>query len=209
MNSVPVRRGPRGGISRTDILAAADRVLVAGGLAALSVRAVAREAGVTANAVYTYVTSMAELRNGLADAFLATLDLSLLQDDDPQRGLRCFLEHVLEVFRASPSHVEILAQQRVVGEGSLDLQEALLTFFEIRCDRTPARAAEATMFLTEWVHGHTLLSSSNIPLPAWAELSTSDLERFPRTAATLNRPTHGSALDLPLAAIFVDRCKAD
>lgn len=204
MTSVPARRGPRGGISRADILAAADRVLVTGGLSALSVRAVAREAGLTANAVYTYVASMAELRNGLADAFLATLDVSLLQDVDPRRGLRCFLEHVLEIFRASPSHVEILAQQRVIGEGSLTLQEALLTFFEVRCGRDSASAADATMFLTEWVHGHTLLSSSNIPLPAWAEPSPLDRERFPRTAATLTLPTHASALDLPLAAIFVD-----
>lgn len=205
MNSGTPRRGPRGGISRTDILAAAERILLADGLDALSVRAVAGEAGITANAVYTYVASMAELRNALADTFLGTLDLPLLQHPDPRQGLRRFLEHVLDVFGRHPSHVEILARQRVMGEGALGLQEALLTFFETRCGWDPARAADTTMFLTEWVHGHTLLSPSDIPFPEWARPSAGDLERFPRTAAAFDLPGSGSAVDLPLRAIFPDR----
>jgi AcrR family transcriptional regulator len=202
MNSDRARRGPRGDISRAGILTAADRVLRAEGLSGLSLRAVAREAGITPNAVYTYVASMAELRNALGDDFLIGLDLRLLRCEAPREALQRFLEHVLQVFAQSPHHVAILASQPVVGEGSLALHEALLTFFQERLDWDKTPAVEATMFLTEWVHGHVLLAPSNDLLPDPAVMMSVDAARFPRAASALGLPPRGSAVDLPLRAIF-------
>lgn len=176
-------------------------MLRAGGLDGLSLRAVAGEAGVAPNAVYTYVASMADLRNALGDAFLTGLDLGLLRSGDPQVSLHRFLDHVLQVFGQSPPHVEILASQRVLGQGSLALQEALLAFFEQQLGWSTARAADATMFLTEWVHGHVLLAHSNLPLDADTLLAV-DLTDFPRTAVALGTPASSSAVDFPLRAIF-------
>lgn len=196
------RRGPRGDVSRAGIVAAAERVLRAGGLAELSLRSVAREAGITPNAVYTYVASMADLRNELGDAFLAGLDLGLLRSGTPAEALRRFLDHVLLTFTQSPHHVQILASQRVVGDGALALHEALLTFFEQQLDWDLARAADATMFLTEWVHGHVLLAPSNLPVPHPDSPRAVDLTRFPRAVAALELPALGSPVDLPLRAVF-------
>ncbi|MFD6098375.1 TetR/AcrR family transcriptional regulator [Nocardiopsis flavescens] len=177
------RRGPRGDISAPDLLAAAERVLRGGGLAALTLRAVAREADVTPTALYTYFDDMADLRHRLGDAFLAGLDLALLREREPEEGLRLFLHHVLAVFRSSPGHVELLAAQRIAGPHSLALNEALLGFFTDRMGHTPRRAAALTGFATEWVHG-TLLLSADASSPGFRRaLSRMDPADFPRTAA--------------------------
>ncbi|SDD33347.1 regulatory protein, tetR family [Auraticoccus monumenti] len=201
------------------MLAAAERVLRAEGLAGLSLRAVAREAGTAPNAVYTYVPTMAALRNDLADAFLARLDLDLLlpegsrgpdqpvgaggPPEDPRETLRRFLQHVLEHFEGSPRLVELLAGQRVVGAGALALHEALLTFFENRLGWDLARAADATLFLTEWVHGHLVLGPSNAQPLDPDVARRADLSAHPRSAAALQLPA-GAALGLPLRALFGD-----
>lgn len=198
------RRGPRGDLTRTAVITAADRVLRAEGLAGLSLRAVAREAGIAPNAVYTYVASMADLRNALGDAFLARLDLGLLTSGVPEEALRRFLDHVLPAFAQSPPHVAILASQRVIGEGALALQEALLTFFEEQLGWDLVRAADATMFLTEWVHGHVLLAPTNLPLLP-DTLHNADLSRFPRAAAAFKLPATGTPVDIPLRAVLGDR----
>lgn len=181
---------------------AADQVLRADGLSGLSLRAVARQAGVTPNAVYTYTASMAELRNALGDDFLAGLDLGLLRTDAPREALGHFLAHVLQVFAQSPHHVAILASQPVVGDGALALHEALLGFFQERLYWDMTRAAEATMFLTEWVHGHVLLAPSNEILPDPAVMRGVDASRYPRAAAALGLPAAENIVDLPLRAIF-------
>lgn len=174
------RRGPRGDISADLLLSAAERVLGAGGLAALSLRAVAQEAGVTPTAVYTYFSDMADLRHRLADRFLGTLDLDLLTASPPAAALRAFLQHVLEVFGHAPGQVQILASQRVVGPDALRLNEALLNFFIDRVGHRPPEAAAATDLVTEWVHGSLLLSTSNLPLTGDVSLAG-----YPRTAAML------------------------
>ena len=194
------KRGPRGDITAHHLLTAADRLLRTGGSEALSLRGVAREAGVTPNTLYTYFTDMADLRNRLGDRFLSGLDLSLLTGATPAVSLRRFLVHVLDVFAASPGHVELLAAQRIAGVGAFALNEALLTFF-MSTGHSQERAAGITRFVTEWVHGRLLLSPSNSGSATFqTALSDIDLKRFPRTAATLTTPDDEAALDLLIAA---------
>ena len=174
------RRGPRGDLSADLLLAAAERVVGVGGLPALSLRAVAQEAGVTATAIYTYFSDMADLRHQLADRFLGRLDLDLLTAPPAAAALRGFLQHVLEVFGQAPGQVQILASQRVVGPHALRLNEALLSFFIDQAGHGPLEAAAATDLVTEWVHGSVLLSTSNLPLTEDVSLAG-----YPRTAAML------------------------
>ncbi|MFD2025449.1 TetR/AcrR family transcriptional regulator [Promicromonospora aerolata] len=201
------RRGPRGDLTRARILEAADQVLRSKGIAGLSLRAVAQEAGVAPNAIYTYVPTMAELRNALGDGFLTRLDLGLLQGDDPRTALGEFLRHLLRTFGDSPRHVELLAGQPVIGPGSLALHEALLTFFADSLGWDTSRSARATLFLTEWVHGHLLLAASDPAGPDSAEagrtpLTDDELSAYPRSAVALSTPLTDSPIDLPLRAIF-------
>lgn len=197
------RRGPRGDISANDLAAAASRVLETAGLDGLSLRAVAAEAGVTPNAVYTYFVDMSELRNRVGDAFLACLDLTLLEVDDPVAALAGFLRHVLDSFADAPGHVALLASQRIIGEHSLALNEALLDFFVERLEHDLARAAVSTGILTEWVHGVAALAASDAATDRTLErLATFDPSRYPRTAAAFSLPSaEDVAIELLVATL--------
>ncbi len=188
------RRGPRGDISANDLAAAASRVLEATGPDGLSLRAVAAEAGVAPNAVYTYFTDMSELRNRLGDDFLGRLDLEVLKGDEPARAMAEFLAQVLAVFAAAPGQVALLAEQRIIGEHSLALNEGLLDFFVDRAGHSLARAAAATGMLTEWVHGVAVLSSSEANVGRTQErLAAFDPARYPRTASAFGLPADDDA----------------
>ncbi|MBZ2198494.1 TetR/AcrR family transcriptional regulator [Occultella gossypii] len=202
MTTVRHRRGPRGDISAEDILRAAERLLDTGGAAALTLRAVASEAGVTPTAVYTYFGDMADLRNRLGDDFLGRLDLGLLGVRPPAQALHRFLRHVLEVAEAAPGHVQVLATQRVAGPHSLALNEAFLEYFSDAVGHPPNRAAGLTTLVTEWLHGRLLLSPSNAASAAFTTaLATVDLADYPRSQQMLATNDDGSALDLLVSAI--------
>lgn len=195
------RRGPRGDVSVEALLRAAEEVLEAEGLPGLSLRSVARTAGVTPNALYTYFDDMADLRNRLGDRFLGRLDLDLLQEPRPRQALRGLLHQVLSVFDASPGHVQLLAAQRIVGPHSLALNEALLHFFISTVGHPPQRAADITVFVTEWVHGRVLLSPSNtVTEPSSTALERLDLAAYPRTAEMQVTAGNDAGIDLVIEA---------
>lgn len=167
------------------LLEAADRVLTARGADGLTLRAVAEEAGVSPNAVYTYVEDMSELRHHVADAFLGRLDLDLLTAEAPPEAFSRFLLHVLEVLGASPGHLALLASDRIGGPHALALNEALLRFFVDGVGHPLPHAAACAGLVTEWVHGALLLSLSGATSPAFGRaLARADLTDYPLTAAT-------------------------
>lgn len=198
------RRGPRGDISAHALAAAASRVLDAVGLDGLSLRAVAAEAGIAPNAVYTYFADMAELRNRVGDDFLGRLDLTVLVTEDPAPALDALLSQVLELFSESPGQVALLASQRIIGEHSLALNEALLDFFVDRVGHDLTRAAVVTGMLTEWVHGVAALSGTDGDTDRTVHrLATFDPVRYPRTAAALALPaSDDQAIALFTAALL-------
>lgn len=197
------RRGPRRDVSLELILDAAESLLHSDGPEALTLRAVAHAAGVSPNAIYTYVTDMADLRNRLGDDFLGRFDLSLLTEGGPTEALRAFLDQVLAIIHASPHHVSLLASRRIVGRHSLALNEALLEFCIDRAGLTAPEAAAATQLLTEWVHGHSRLASSTPDTdgagPAEDQIGLQD---FPLTRQMLALPEDDLVLDLVTDAII-------
>lgn len=179
------RRGPRGDVTLPLLVEAAEQVLAARGNQGLTLRAVAQQAGVSPNAVYTYVEDMDDLRQHVADAFLGRLDLSLLTTEAPSESFTRFLLHVLGVLGSSPGHVALLTSDRIGGPHALALNEALLRFFVDGVGHTLGHAAACTGLVTEWVHGALLLSHSSDTSPAFGRaLARSDLTRYPLTAAT-------------------------
>lgn len=197
----PRRRGPRGDVSAQALLQAADEVLQTHGLAGLSLRSVARAAGVTPTALYTYFADMADLRNQLGDAFLGRLDLTLLQADHPRPALRAFLLHVLDVFAAAPGHVQLLAAQRIAGPRSMELNEALLDFYIHTVGHDPVAAADITVFVTEWVHGRLLLSPSHPATESFTRaVAQLDLDRYPLTAEMHNSTETDAGVELVVTA---------
>lgn len=181
---------------------AADTVLRADGLPALSLRAVARAAGVTPTAIYTYFTDMADLRNRLGDDFLGQFDLTLLGTGTPAQALRRFLHQVLETIADSPEHVALLASQRIAGPHALALNEALLDFCIDRVGLSTTEAAAATQLLTEWVHGRFQLASSDSASPSFrTALEREDLTAYPRTQQMLTERVSHVTLELLISAI--------
>lgn len=196
------RRGPRGDVSAARIVAAAERVLDRDGFAALTLRRVAVEAGVTPNAIYTYVPDMETLRNRVGDAFLGTVDLTPLRGDPGSAALLTFVRGVLDTFRSAPARTAILASQRVIGPHSLALNEELLDFFH-RAGLSEQRGWSATAFLTEWVHGAAMLSASEAPTAGFrAEAAAIDLSDYPRTAAMLGGSPASDALERVVDALL-------
>lgn len=195
------RRGPRGDLSSEVLLAAADRLLDSGGISGLTLRALARQAGVTPTVLYTYFEDMEDLRNQIGDRFLGHLDLTLLGQGTASEALHVFLDHVIETFDRAPGHAAVLASQRIVGPHALMLNEALLGFFVERVGHPLPMASGITGFLTEWVHGHVLLTPSNPATERFGNaLARQDLSRYPRTMASFITP-EGDALRLVVEAL--------
>ena len=190
------RRGPRGDVTLPLLLAAAERVLAEHGPDGLTLRAVAQEAGISPNAVYTYVDDMSELRHQLADDYLGRIDLELLHGPKPAASFPQFLRHVLDLLRASPGHLALLAADRVGGPHALALNEALLRFFVSDVGHSREHAAICTATVTEWVHGAILLALSEVGSPAFHRaIARADLSAYPLTAAmTPVGPEDGVAL---------------
>lgn len=199
------KRGPRGDISAGLLLDAADRVL-RGGLPGLTLRAVAREAGVTPTVVYTYFADMHDLRTRLGDRFLSGVDLSLLEDETASApALRRFLDHIVTMFDEAPGHAALLASQRIAGPHALALNEALLAFFVDRVGHPLPLAAASVSFLTEWVHGRVLLAPSNPSTERFErDLAREDLARYPRTLASF-ATAEDDAVGLVVRALTLPR----
>ena len=196
------RRGPRGDITRADIVAAAERVLAAKGLAGVSTRSVASEAGVSPNSLYTYVHDMDDLLNLVGDKFLAGLDLSVLDDPDPARGLRAVLGQVLHRLAETPGMDGLLASRRIIGPGSLSLNEALLGRL-LEAGLPLRRAAAGVYALTAYLYGHLVCM-----LPDGADdtvgrsLAALDPADYPFTAATPSDEDELPGLDMILAGVL-------
>lgn len=167
------------------LVEAAEQVLAERGAEGLTLRAVAQQAGVSPNAIYTYVEDMGDLRHHVADAFLGRLDLDLLRSGAPAEAFPRFLLHVLEMLRSSPGHLALLTSERIAGPHALALNEALLRFFVDGVGHPLPYAAACTGLVTEWVHGALLLSLSGDTSPAFRRaLARTDLADYPLTAAT-------------------------
>ena len=201
------RRGPRGDITADGLAAAATAVLATVGPEGLSLRAVAREAGVTPTAIYTYYDDMAALRNRVGDDFLGRLDLGLLRAGSPEQALHAFLDHGLALFANSPGSVALLASQRIAGPHSLALNEALLDFFVDRVGHDLPGAVAATALVVEWVHGASMSAPSAPVTSAFrAALSRVDPARHPRTVEAFALPADESAvLELLVTAVTTVR----
>lgn len=197
------QRGPRGDVDRARIVQAATRVVARDGAAGLSLRAVAAEADISPNAIYTYVADMRDLANSVADDYIGTWDLGVLRSAEPARQAAArFVAHVWEQFVAHPGQADLLARYRIVGPNALALQEALLTFFTTRAGMGLKEAGSATYLLTTWLHGRALLRASDAEEIPPALLEGIELDDYPLTLAASRLPADDlDELDLLLDAL--------
>jgi AcrR family transcriptional regulator len=104
------RPGPKPRFTQDDLVDAALAVIDAEGFAALSLRAVARELGVTSMAIYTYVASREQLYRIVVDRLIsAELDAF----DWPERwpdALRAFAARLSDLIDRHPALIDAFAE---------------------------------------------------------------------------------------------------
>lgn len=107
------------------IAAAALAVIDADGLAALSMRAVARELGMGTMSLYRYVADRDELEVMVVDLVLAEVDLDVPRAS-PARRLAALAERVRDAAAGHPSVVPLVLTHRHRSPASLRWGEAVL-----------------------------------------------------------------------------------
>ncbi|OYO24935.1 hypothetical protein CGZ93_00155 [Enemella dayhoffiae] len=153
------RRGPRGDLDRGTWLAAGERLLDREGVAALSLRRLAAEAGATPNAFYTYFADLAELANEVGDRFLGTLGLPAILggSGSPRERIESTVRRIWTAIRDRPGLTALLASRRIVGAHSMRLNEELLRVLTGAGMALPT--ASATVYaLTAYLYGHLVCS---------------------------------------------------
>ncbi|GLZ81182.1 hypothetical protein Afil01_59890 [Actinorhabdospora filicis] len=121
------RRGPRQRIALADVVRAGVAVAERDGWTALSMQRVAEEAGVTANALYTYVPSKAVLVQLLADA-VTPAEPPLVQGDATLgERLEVWALAMWDVLMAHPWLLKAPAPIPPVGPNQLRWFQALLS----------------------------------------------------------------------------------
>lgn len=102
-------RGTSAGITRADVVNAAERVIERVGFRESSIRAVATELEVTPGALYSHVASKEDLFGEVADAFLRREVLENLPDlDDPLALLRLLCRRLWLAGRRRPGIMQSL-----------------------------------------------------------------------------------------------------
>jgi AcrR family transcriptional regulator len=184
--TVPRQRSPRGAgdTLRTDLLdAAADLIAQHGEMEAVSLRAVARRAGVSPTAVYRHFDDHVELLRGTVDhcwtAFYEQLRRAHDSSDDPFIAFRAmgdaYVAHALE----HPGQYRVLFSDKVdLGDGE---SPGGLAAFQLLVD-TVARMLTAVgdgrdpffvaVQVHTWIHGMVELCGMHpsMPWPAMDEL---------------------------------------
>ena len=152
------RRGRRRSLSEEDFLDAALALLDAGGVEAMSVRAVATRVGVAPNAVYTYFPDKAAVVRALVERVIGEVDSGVTADRPrPWRErVEALAVELRQRLTAHPGVVGLMIGAPMDGPNALALSEGVL---ELLTDAglDPADAARAHYLLMTYVFGSLAL----------------------------------------------------
>ncbi|HEX6422635.1 MAG TPA: TetR/AcrR family transcriptional regulator C-terminal domain-containing protein [Acidimicrobiales bacterium] len=113
-------------LTTTGIAAAALAVVEGGGLAALSMRAVAAEMGVGTMSLYRYVRGREQLEDLVVDLVLAGVDTAVPPGDPWPARVATLAERARDAVGAHPGVVPLLLTRRHASEGTLRWGEAVV-----------------------------------------------------------------------------------
>lgn len=174
------RRGPRGDIDRDRILSAADALVREhDSIEGISLRMVATEVGVAANAIYTYFSSLRAIWHDLGDERLSTIN--------PQELLKIPCRHCAlielagraDTMAAIPGTLSLLRAQPILGPNSFRLSE---TIMELTADAT-VHPRDAHDLIVGWFYGNSVLASEGWVSGTDKIRTEADLTGFPRIAS--------------------------
>lgn len=159
---LPRSPGQRAGLTRAHVLAAARDLLVAGGLEALTMRALAQRLGVRPNALYSHVPSKTTLVDDLLDDALGAVEAPATDALDPLDGVHALMTSTYQVLLAHPDLVPVyLARQGARGPHAQHLGDVMLALL-IRAGITGPRAREALHVLIVYTIGSAAFASGSV-----------------------------------------------
>jgi AcrR family transcriptional regulator len=186
-------RGPQPEHSRADIAAAAVALADAGGLAEVTMRAVATALGTAAGSLYRYLSSRDQLLDLMVDATLAELPLNRGSENGASdggwlEGLVALGQAQLALHRRHPWLLEASLRGGPFGPNGTDYVEHCLRLLEPVQAGTAAKL-EAVALLT----GVVSLFARPVPAPGQAPspaevFAVASPERHPHLVAALTRP---------------------
>ncbi|WP_031077421.1 TetR/AcrR family transcriptional regulator [Streptomyces sp. NRRL WC-3742] len=146
------RTGPKPALSVDAIVSAALEVADAGGMAALSMRAVGERLGRTAMALYTYVPGKDELLDLMHDRALAELPTREGESEDWREAVTTWAEDLYECYLRHPWMLRISQARPVLGPAELAAMETLLRALTPAA-LPPTRLRGAVAALWQFVRG--------------------------------------------------------
>lgn len=187
-SSQPQRTGRPARISRAEILAAADSVIEADGVAKLTMRRLATELGCTPMALYHHVRDKEDLLRLLLNEYADQVVWPDLPEE-PRERVRVAARAMRDVLAARPWIVEILAADDLLGVSALWVSESIVDGF-VAGGLPLDRAAQAYRVIWHYTAGDLIVRARSARRAAedrptfraqvFAEL---DAETYPRLAA--------------------------
>ncbi|NIJ10405.1 AcrR family transcriptional regulator [Saccharomonospora amisosensis] len=123
------------------------------GLAAVTIRRLARDLGVSPMALYWHFRNKDELLDGMVGRIYEKVDTTVEDSSDWPRQLRAVLASMVKVLRAHPSAAPLLASRNTTSQGNLRAAETMLEILR----RGGFSPAEATQILR-----HALSTLTNL-----------------------------------------------
>jgi AcrR family transcriptional regulator len=167
------------------LVAAALAVVDREGLAALTMRAVARELGVATMGLYRYVADRQALETLVVDHVLRSVDLSLPEGAWQDR-VRVLLDRMRIAVARHPGIVPLVLRHRQAAPGSLRLIEAMLSVLaDGGIEGTDRVLAQRTLigYLLGFLQNEHYAALSGPGTIAMSELSSEEYPLLARTAA--------------------------
>lgn len=148
--------GPKPRFTEADLVDAALAVVDAGGFATLSLRAVARELGVTSMAIYTYVASRDDLYRLVVDRLITTKLADFVWPDAWPDALHAFANSLSELIDEHPALIEAFAEGQMRTAIAMSVADKMLE--RLLAGGLPLRAAgTAYAAMHALVLGHAVL----------------------------------------------------
>ncbi|MEU2091940.1 TetR/AcrR family transcriptional regulator [Nocardia beijingensis] len=187
-SSQPQRTGRPARISRAEILAAADSVIEAEGVAKLTMRRLATELGCTPMALYHHVRDKEDLLRLLLNEYADQVVWPDLPEE-PRERVRVAARAMRDVLAARPWIVEILAADDLLGVSALWVSESIVDGF-VAGGLPLDRAAQAYRVIWHYTAGDLIVrarsarrAAENRPTFRAQVFAELDAETYPRLAA--------------------------
>ncbi|SNQ51053.1 Regulatory protein, tetR family [Frankia canadensis] len=184
-------RPPR--TSRTEIMAAARRLIDRDGWETLTIRRLAAEAGIASTTLYHHVRDKDDLLSQLLDDYAEQMPRPDMPAD-PRERIITAATVIRETLAAWPWVVEVLIQDNQTGRAALWMVEKLLDG-AIECGCTPEQAVDLYRSIWYYTAGEILIRAGRVhrraendhPARRDALLRAADATELPHLAALAER----------------------